>query len=72
MAGFALDRNIAAHCGDDPLIPHIVWENLHPLIADHGPELLAILKEYDLKQYPNVAALLPRVTQRLLEKKPGK
>ncbi|MBL8850810.1 MAG: hypothetical protein JNG89_14105 [Planctomycetaceae bacterium] len=59
-----------AHCGDDPLIPQVVWENLHPLIADHGPELLAILKEYDLKQYPNVAELLPRVTQRLLDKKP--
>lgn len=59
-----------AHCGDDPLIPQIVWENLHPLIADHGAELLAVLKEYDLKQYPNVAKLMPRVTERLLDKKP--
>lgn len=57
-----------AHCGDDPLIPQIVWENLHPLIGDHGAELLAILKEYDLKEYPNVAKLMPRVTERLLDR----
>lgn len=61
-----------AHCGDDPLIPHIVWQNLHPLIEDHGPELLANLKAYDLKQYPNVAQLMPRVTQRLLDRGKGK
>jgi len=59
-----------AHCGDDPLIPQIVWQNLHPLLDDHGPELLAILKEYDFKHYPNVAKLMPRVTQRLLNKSP--
>ena len=58
-----------AHCGDDPLIPHIVWQNLHPMIDAHGPELLALLKTYDLKQYPNVAAIMPRVTQRLLDRK---
>jgi hypothetical protein len=41
--------------------------NLPPL-DEHGPELLTLLKEYDLKQNPNVAQLLPRVTQRLLDR----
>ena len=24
--------NVLTHCGDDKLIPHIVWPNLHPLL----------------------------------------
>ena len=60
-----------ATCGDDPLIPQIVWQNLHPMIDARGPELLTILKEYDLKQHPNVAKLMPRITQRLLDRKTG-
>jgi putative membrane-bound dehydrogenase-like protein len=58
---------VLVQCGDDPLIPQIVWQNLHPLLKDHGPEFLAIVKEYDLKQNPNLAKIMPRVTERLLK-----
>ncbi len=27
---------VLAHCGDDKLIPAIVWQNLHPLLEDQA------------------------------------
>lgn len=56
-------------CGDDRLIPHIVWQNLHPLLETRGPEFLRLVKQYDLKASPNLAKLMPRVTERLLAKR---
>lgn len=60
---------VLVHCGDDPLIPHIVWQNLHPLLETRGTEFLRLVKEYDLKQTPNLAALMPRVTERILNRR---
>jgi glucose/arabinose dehydrogenase len=56
-------------CGDDKLVPHIVWQNLHPLLETRGPEFLRLAKQYDLKASPNLAKLMPRVTERILAKK---
>ena len=61
-----------AHCGDDPLIPHIVWQNLYPLLEDHSDEFLAIVKEYDLKKHPNLAKIMPRATEVILDQTGGK
>ena len=36
-------------CGDDPLIPHIVWQNLHPLLEDKGETFLRRVAGADLK-----------------------
>src|SRR5262249_30440817 len=52
-------------CGDDKLISPIVWQNLHPLLEDHD-QFLKIVAKTDLKQSPNLAALMPRVLDRLL------
>lgn len=57
---------VLAHCGDDPLIPQIVWQNLHPLLETRSAEFLKLVKEYDLKATPNLANLMPRVTERIL------
>ena len=56
-------------CGDDRLVPHIVWQNLHPLLETRGPEFLRLAKQYDLKASPNLAKLMPRVTERILAKR---
>jgi hypothetical protein len=56
-----------AKCGDDVLIPQIVWQNLHPLLPDHKAEFLELVKQYDLKETPNLSKLMPRVTERLLD-----
>jgi hypothetical protein len=58
-----------AKCGDDPLIPHIIWQNLHPLLKDHSDEFLKIVKEYNLKEHPNLAKIMPRVTEVILDQK---
>ncbi|MCA9031672.1 MAG: hypothetical protein KDA66_12740, partial [Planctomycetaceae bacterium] len=53
-------------CGDDPLIPHLVWQNLHPLLETRSAEFLKLAKQYNLKEHPNLAAMMPRVTERIL------
>jgi putative membrane-bound dehydrogenase-like protein len=55
-------------CGDDQLIPHIVWQNLHPLLDEQADRLLEIVKR-DKKDSSNLALLRPRVFDRLLANK---
>jgi hypothetical protein len=52
--------------GDDKLIPHVVWQNLHPLLEDGGQHYLELTAEEPYKQSPAVAALMPRVIDRVL------
>jgi hypothetical protein len=60
---------VIANSGDDKLIPHIVWQNLHPLLGDRSGEFLALIKMQDLAAAPNLKKLLPRVTERILANK---
>lgn len=53
-------------CGDDPLIPHLIWQNLHPQLETRSAEFLKLAKQYNLKDHPNLAALMPKVTERIL------
>lgn len=66
VAPMPLLVEVLVHAGDDKLIPHIVWQNLHPLLATGGGEFLALVKKYDLKTTPTLANLMPRVTERIL------
>ena len=63
---------VLAHAGDDKLIPHIVWQNLHPLLETRSNDFLAEVKKYDLKETPNLAKIMPRVTERILAAKKPK
>jgi putative membrane-bound dehydrogenase-like protein len=58
-------------CGDDPLIPHIVWQNLHPLLEDHAGEFLKEVEKADLSKARNLVRLMPRVVDRVLGRKQG-
>lgn len=58
---------IAAQCGDDPVIPAIVWQNLVRLLPDRGADFLREVRKYDASS-PGIKQLLPRVTERLLQK----
>jgi putative membrane-bound dehydrogenase-like protein len=51
---------------DDELLPRIVWQNLHPLLETRSTEFLALAKRHDLKQTPNLAKIMPRVTERIV------
>ena len=64
--------SVLANAGDDKLIPHIVWQNLHPLLETRSDDFLAEVKKYDLKETPNLAKIMPRVTERILAAKKPK
>ena len=59
--------DVLAHSGDDRLIPHIVWNNLQPLMEQQGGAIahaLAAAPEFDGN--PSFGELLPRTFERML------
>jgi len=52
--------------GDDKLIPHVVWQNLHPLLEDEAERYLELTAREPYKKSAAVAALMPRVIDRVL------
>ncbi len=61
---------VLARSGDDPLIPRIVWQNLHPKIDARPEEFFAAIGRDDRYKTPGVALILPRACERLLEHEP--
>jgi putative membrane-bound dehydrogenase-like protein len=57
---------VLAHCGDDKLIPHIVWQNLHPYLEKDGERFLTLAAKADLAKSPGLAKVLPRAIDRIL------
>ncbi|MCX7421198.1 MAG: c-type cytochrome [Planctomycetia bacterium] len=57
---------ILANHRDDRLIPHIVWQNLHPRLDDQADDFVALLGEGNLVRSKPVADLMPRVAERIL------
>ncbi|MCO6459658.1 MAG: hypothetical protein J5I93_30465 [Pirellulaceae bacterium] len=55
---------VLQHCGDDPLIPHIVWQNLHPQLETESDRFVKLAGPR-LKDTPNLARLMPRVLDRI-------
>jgi putative membrane-bound dehydrogenase-like protein len=53
------------NCGDDKLIPAIVWQNLHPRLTDGMAAFLPAARKMDWKT-GNVGRLMPRVVDRAL------
>ena len=60
------------HAQDDPLLPQIVWVNLRPFLERDSAQVLAAVKQHDLKKSPALSALLPRITEWLLDRKRGR
>ncbi|MBX9679477.1 MAG: c-type cytochrome [Gemmataceae bacterium] len=58
--------DVLANAGHDKLIPHIVWQNLHPLLETQGDLYLRLVGQRDLDAAPNLARLMPRVVDRIL------
>jgi putative heme-binding domain-containing protein len=57
---------VLAVSGDDSLIPHVVWQNLHPLLDDQGERFLQLVGTDGSKRSPGVEALLSRAVDRIL------
>ena len=62
--------DVLAHCGQDKLIPAIVWPNLHPLLETGGARFNALLNSPETgpsgSLAPAVWTLMPRVIDRVL------
>lgn len=52
--------------GDDPLIPHIAWQNLYPALGSRGADLARELARVELDERPDLAPILPRAVDCLL------
>jgi putative membrane-bound dehydrogenase-like protein len=58
--------DVLAHAGDDPLLPVIVWQNIHPLLAKDTQKFLALVKDRGVKLSPEFTK---RMTERVLAAK---
>ncbi|QDT46032.1 Cytochrome c [Symmachiella dynata] len=63
--------DVLSHCGNDQLIPHIVWQNLHPRLDEQPQRFIELLTQRDFQQDRNIMALLPRLLDRLLAVEQG-
>jgi putative heme-binding domain-containing protein len=57
---------VLARSGDDKLIPHVVWQNLHPLLEDQSQRFLRLIAHNDLRHSPALVAMMPRVIDRVV------
>jgi putative membrane-bound dehydrogenase-like protein len=58
--------DVLSACGEDKLIPAIVWQNLHPLLEDQADRFLQLAGARDLSKAPRLAQMMPRVIERIL------
>lgn len=57
---------VLERAGDDPILARIVWQNLHPRLEKQADEFLSLLQTGGYLKSKSVAALMPRVMERLL------
>ncbi len=55
---------VLAHSGQDELIPHIVWQNLHPELPAKSEQLLSLVEKIDLEKAPGLAEFLTKVAEK--------
>jgi glucose/arabinose dehydrogenase len=60
--------DVLAAAGDDPQIPVIVWQNIHPLLAKDSQKFLALVRERGVKLSPEFTR---KVTERVLAARKG-
>lgn len=58
--------DVAAACGTEQIIPHIVWQNAKDRLAENPAEFVKLVNEPSRANAPGIAPLLPRALERLL------
>jgi putative heme-binding domain-containing protein len=58
--------DVLSCCGQDQLIPSIVWPNLHPLLPAEGERFTRLIDGADPETAPALFKLLPWVVRRIL------
>lgn len=56
---------VLSKCGKDVLIPHIVWQNLHPMLPQKSERFLELVELSKAAESPGMAAILPRIAEKL-------
>jgi len=62
---------VLEHCGDDPVVPRVVWRHLHGRLADDPTVVLAALPTLAGQHAPAWDELVPRMIARLLAEDEG-
>jgi putative membrane-bound dehydrogenase-like protein len=57
---------IIGRSGDDPALPRVAWQNLHPLLEAQGERFASLVVDKNLVANPAIAEVLPRAIDRLL------
>ncbi len=57
---------VLAQAGNDPLVPRIVWQNLHPLLETRTAEFVTAIDRLESPKPAPVLDLLPRAADRIL------
>jgi putative heme-binding domain-containing protein len=60
---------VLSACGDDKLIPGIVWQNLHPLLEENSGPFLRLLEKGRLGRSPAMSRLMPRLIERIMSRR---
>jgi putative heme-binding domain-containing protein len=55
--------DVLSACGEDKLIPVIVWQNLHPLLEEQAEPFLSLAAT---RKSPALTRMMPRVVERIL------
>lgn len=63
---FPMLLEVLANSGEDKVIPHIVWQNIHPLLEEHGSQLVEAMASQKLQAAPATREIMPRSIERLL------
>ncbi|MHC4877416.1 MAG: PVC-type heme-binding CxxCH protein [Planctomycetota bacterium] len=66
LEGFLL---LLAAESDDPLIPRIIWQNLHPRLETMASEFVAMLSQERFLKAVNATQMMPRIVERILGRK---
>ncbi len=56
---------VLAAAGSDPLIPRIVWRNLHPLLPEHSQAFTVAVAEHDLNESEALRLVVRRAGEKL-------
>ncbi|MEZ6092393.1 MAG: hypothetical protein R3C05_31190 [Pirellulaceae bacterium] len=62
----AMLANVIGHCGDDDLIPQIVWRNLEPLIPADPRRFMKLIQTNGFAGTEGFKKLAPHITKRLI------
>jgi putative heme-binding domain-containing protein len=60
--------DVASACGKDALIPHIVWQNLYPLLDGRAGRFSALITTHEGELSPALRAILPRAFEVVLSR----